>query len=156
MIFEKANKEDVVQLANLRVAYLIEDNGKLTENELMIMKRDLPDYFMRNLNKSIFGYVAKDTEEIIACALLLVVEKPMSPAFITGKTGTVLNVFTKPEYRHNGYARKLMEMLLNDAVKMGLSVVELKATDDGYQLYKSLGFEDAISKYHFMKWNNFD
>ena len=29
---------------------------------------------------------------IIACALLLVIEKPLSPAFITGKTGTVLEV----------------------------------------------------------------
>ena len=78
----------------------------------------------------------------------------MSPAFITGKTGTVLNVYTKLECRHNGHARKLMNMLMDDVSVMGLSVVELKATDSGYQLYKSLGFSDTVSKYHPMTWNS--
>lgn len=152
MFFVKATKEDIEQLTNMRLTYLTEDNGKLNENELRIIKKDLPDYFIRNLNQGIFGYVAKEGEDIVSCALLLVVEKPVSPAFLTGKTGTVLNVYTKPDYRNRGYARKLMDMLLADAAEMGLSVVELKATDSGYKLYKSVGFEDAESKYHAMKW----
>lgn len=85
---------------------------------------------------------------------MLVVEKPMSPAFITGKTGTVLNVYTRPHYRRNGYAKHLMKMLLSDVADTNLSVVELKATEDGYNLYKSLGFEDMVTKYHLMKWHN--
>lgn len=152
MIYTKATMEDIAQLTELRLAYLAEDNGGLEENDFEAIKRDLPDYFMRNLNKSIFGYVAKSGEEIIACALLLAIEKPISPAFITGKTGIVLNVFTKPEYRHKGHARKVMGMLMEGAAEMGLSVVELKATEAGYPLYKSLGFRDATQKYHQMNW----
>lgn len=152
MIYNTAIKEDIEQLTELRIAYLTEDNGKLKANDLEIIKRDLPDYFSRNLNKTIFGYVARHESEIIACALLLVIEKPMSPAFITGKTGTVLNVYTKLEHRHNGHAKKLMNMLMDDVSAMGLSVVELKATENGYQLYKSLGFDDTVSKYHQMTW----
>lgn len=154
MLYSKATEEDIGQLTELRIAYLTEDNGKLKAKDLEILKRDLPDYFRRNLNKTIFGYVARHEREIIACALLLVIEKPMSPAFITGKTGTVLNVYTKLEYRHNGHARKLMNMLLDDACVMGLNVIELKATENGYQLYKSLGFEDMVSKYHQMNWHS--
>ena len=154
MFYSKATEEDIGQLTELRIAYLTEDNGKLKAKDLEILKRDLPDYFRRNLNKTIFGYVARHEREIIACALLLVIEKPMSPAFITGKTGTVLNVYTKLEYRHNGHARKLMNMLLDDACVMGLNVIELKATENGYQLYKSLGFEDMVSKYHQMNWHS--
>lgn len=153
MFYSKATEEDIGQLTELRIAYLTEDNGKLKAEDLEIIKRDLPDYFRRNLNKTIFGYVARHEREIIACALLLVIEKPMSPAFITGKTGTVLNVYTKLEYRHNGHARKLMNMLLDDVSVMGLNVVELKATENGYQLYKSLGFDDMVSKYHQMNWH---
>jgi len=44
-------------------------------------------------------------------------------------------------------------MLLQDAVKMNLSSVELKATEAGYNLYKSVGFTDDVSKYHCMKWH---
>lgn len=154
MFYNKAATEDIEQLTELRIAYLIEDNGKLEGDDLEIIKRNLPAYFLRNLNKNIFGYVVRDGKDIIACALLLVIEKPLSPAFITGKTGTVLNVYTKVEYRHHGYARKVMNMLMDDAVAMGLSVVELKATESGYPLYKSLGFQDTVSKYHLMNWSN--
>ena len=96
-------------------------------------------------------YVARDDEDIIACAFLLIVEKPMSPSFITGKTGTVLNVYTKPEYRNKGYAKKLMTMMLEEATAQDVSVIELKSTEDGYSLYKSVGFEDVVVKYHNMK-----
>ena len=47
-----------------------------------------------------------------------------------------------------------MEALLADACELGLSVVELQATDDGYPLYLSVGFLDDESKYHRMKWFN--
>lgn len=152
MVFGKATNQDVELLAKLRVAYLMEDYGDLDEKELTVIERDLPDYFNKNLNKNIFAYIGRNEREIVACALLLVVEKPMSPAFINGKTGTVLNVYTKPEYRRNGYAKKLMNMLLEDAANMELCSVELKATEDGYSLYKSIGFEDSVSKYHQMEW----
>ena len=152
MVYNKASMEDLKQLTELRIAYLTEDSGELNGSDLETIKQNLPNYFKRNLNKNIFGYVARNEGEIIACALLLGIEKPMSPSFITGKTGTVLNVYTKPEHRRNGYARHLMNMLMDDASNMGLSVVELKATEDGYQLYKSLGFIDTTSKYHQMNW----
>ena len=76
----------------------------------------------------------------------------MSPAFITGKTGTVLNVYTMPTHRRKGLASKLMTMMLEDAAAHQLSVVELKATDDGYSLYQKLGFVDAVSHYRQMKY----
>ena len=44
-----------------------------------------------------------------------------------------------------------MEMMLEDAAKEHLSVVELKATDEGYPLYKAVGFEEVVSKYHVMR-----
>ncbi len=153
MLFEHADMSDIAHLTDMRVAYLEEDNGGLSESDSMRIRDILPDYFKRNLNKSIFGYVARDGERIAACALLLVVEKPCSPAFPTGKTGTVLNVYTRPEYRRKGYARELMKMLLAEAAKENITPVELKATDAGYPLYQSLGFQDTVSKYHPMKWD---
>ena len=115
------------------------------------MQTNLPFYYEKHLNKDFMVYVAREENDIVSCAFLLIVEKPMSPSFITGKTGTVLNVYTKPEYRHNGYAKRLMTMMLEDATKLGISVIDLKATEDGYPLYKSVGFEDVIAKYHNMK-----
>lgn len=149
MIFEKATIKDINELTDLRLAYLQEDLGVITDKELI--QESLPGYYEKHLNKDLMVYVARDDEDIVACAFLLIVEKPMSPSFITGKTGTVLNVYTKPEYRNKGYAKKLMTMMLEDATAQDVSIIELKATEDGYSLYKSVGFEDVVAKYHNMK-----
>lgn len=152
MRFERADQNDGRQLTDLRIAYLKEDLGEIKEETLLSIEASLPGYFIRHLNDDLIVYVARNEREIVACAMLLIVEKPMSPSFITGKTGTVLNVYTKPDYRQRGCAKALMKMLLKDAADKNLSFVELKATEDGYPLYKSLGFEDTVSKYHLMKW----
>ena len=149
MIFEKATIKDINGLTELRLAYLQEDLGVITNKELI--QESLPGYYEKHLNKDLMVYVARDEEDIVSCAFLLIVEKPMSPSFITGKTGTVLNVYTKPEYRNKGYAKKLMTMMLEDATAQDVSIIELKATEDGYSLYKSVGFEDVVAKYHNMK-----
>ena len=149
MIFEKATIKDINGLTDLRLAYLQEDLGVITDKELI--QESLPGYYEKHLNKDLMVYVARDEEDIVSCAFLLIVEKPMSPSFITGKTGTVLNVYTKPEYRNKGYAKKLMTMMLEDATAQDVSIIELKATEDGYSLYKSVGFEDVVAKYHNMK-----
>lgn len=78
----------------------------------------------------------------------------MSPAFINGRTGSVLDVYTRPLSRRKGYARLVMDALLADAKAMDICVIELKATEDGHALYLSAGFRDDHSKYQLMKWKN--
>lgn len=151
MIYEKATTKDISELTDLRIAYLQEDLGVITENDLQKLQTSLPGYYEKHLNKDLLVYVAREEDAIVSCAFLLIVEKPMSPAFITGKTGVVLNVYTKPEHRRKGHARKLITMMLEDAKACAVSVIELKATEDGYPLYKSIGFEDAGTQYHNMK-----
>ena len=45
----------------------------------------------------------------------------------------------------------LSPLMLEDATAQDVSVIELKSTEDGYSLYKSVGFEDVVVKYHNMK-----
>ena len=154
MNVEKAGMEDIEVLVKMRLDFLIEDNGSLNERDLITIQRELPDYFRTHMGKDLYVYIIRDGQSIVSCAFLLVVEKPMSPAFINGRTGIVLNVYTLPTYRRRGCARMIMEMLLDGAKELGLSVVELKSTEDGYSLYRSIGFDDDCNKYHMMKWEN--
>ena len=152
ILVEKAGIDDIDALVKMRLDYLREDNGNLNDSDIIEIKRKLPDYYKAHINRDLFIYVVREEQTIVACAFLLVIEKPMSPAFINGRTGTVLNVYTCPANRHKGYAKMIMETLLTEAKELQLSVVELKSTDDGYHLYKSVGFIDDGSKYHLMKW----
>jgi len=131
----RATKADIPELVGLRLAYLTEDSGPLDGDVAASIAHDLPGYYQEHLGRDLFVYVVREGGAIASCAFLLVVHKPMSPSFPTGRTGTVLNVYTRPASRRRGMARLLMEALLGDAREMGLSVVELKATEDGYPLY---------------------
>ena len=154
MTVEKAGTEDVEALVKMRLNYLIEENGSLDAQDLATIRKELPGYFQVHLDKDLFVYVIRDGQTIVSCAFLLIVEKPMSPAFINGRTGIVLNVYTCPAYRRRGCARRIMEALLSEAKRMEISVIELKATADGYPLYRSVGFQEDISRYRIMKWKN--
>lgn len=154
MKVEKASSDDINELRDLRLAYLCEDSGPLDENDADMIRNTLPDYFRSHLNRDLFVNVIRSDGKIISCAFLLVIEKPMSPAFINGRTATVLNVYTCPDFRHRGCARKIMQKLLADAEEMEISVIGLKATADGYPLYRSLGFADEQGKYQQMEWKN--
>lgn len=114
------------------------------------IRNQLPEYYRNHLNKDLFVYIVK-SERIISCSFLLISEKPANPSFINGRTGTVMNVYTKPDFRRKGIAGNIMKFLIADAKKMELDFIELKSTDDGYNLYKSVGFEEVFSKYRNMK-----
>jgi len=152
MNFEKADQSYKEQLTQLRMLYLTEDHGYLTDEERSHISASLPGYYEAHLNRDLFVYICRDNDVIVSCVFLLVTEKPANPDFINGKTGTVLNVYTEPEHRHHGYAKRLIEMMLEDAKAMALDYVELMATEDGYGLYKAVGFKDTVSKYHSMKF----
>ena len=154
MEVQKAQISDIDALVDLRIRYLTEDHGGLGTQDAETIAEKLPEYFRAHLGRDLFCYIVRDGEDIVSCAFLLTVEKPMSPAFINGKTGTVLNVYTRPAHRHKGYAGLIMKELISDARKMALCTIELKATDAGYSLYRAAGFANDVSKYHLMKWKN--
>ena len=84
-------------------------------------------------------------------AFLVVNEMPPNASFPNGRTGTVLNVYVAPAYRRQGIAKALMELLIADAKALELDFIELKASADGYPLYKKLGFKDSVSSFRPMK-----
>ena len=152
MIFEKANANDISTLTDLRIEYLLEDYGEIPQDKLSLIVANLPPYFDSHLNKDLFAFVCRDDDIIAGCCFLYISEKPSNPSFINGKTGTVMNVYTRPQFRRKGIAGRLMKMLLAESEKLRLDFVELKSTDAGYKLYRSIGFEDVVSKYHNMKY----
>lgn len=146
MIFKKAGAEEISALVNLRIAYIKEDHGGVTEDMEKKLRSVLPAYFTEHLNRDLFVYTAKDGA-IVSCAFLVIAELPANPSFITGRIGTVYNVYTAPDHRRKGLARRVMRELLSDAEQFGLDFVELKATKDGYHLYETLGFQETASEY---------
>lgn len=60
MKVEHAEITDIALLTELRLAYLKEDYGELSGDDIEKIRRDLPGYFEKNLNRNIFWYLIRD------------------------------------------------------------------------------------------------
>ena len=148
----QATMDDLGQLIELRLAYLTDDFGQLDQDQVLQLREELPSYFQRHLGNDLLAFAARaDDGTIVSCAWLLLVEKPPSPRFPNGRTGVLFNVYTTPKHRRQGLARRTMGALIEEAYLRKLDVLELHATDDGYPLYRSLGFADDSTTHKAMR-----
>lgn len=151
--FDIANKSDIPELIRLRIAYMIDDFGSVSDHERQCMEEQLPDYFERKLGTELVAFVARAEGRLVAAAYLLIVEKPASPILPNGFDGEVLSVYTEDEYRGKGICTQLVKNLVEYGKEKQLCRIDLFATEDGYPIYKKIGFEDKVQKYTDMRLN---
>jgi ribosomal protein S18 acetylase RimI-like enzyme len=80
-----------------------------------------------------------------ACAVGVIDARLGSPSNPTGLHGYVFNVATDDGYRRRGFSRACLTELLGWFRHHGVLSVQLHASDDGYELYRRLGFQDVES-----------
>ena len=151
IVYDVAHLSDIPELVRLRILYMLDDFGSITDEEREGMKKQLPEYFERELGKKLIAFVARAEGRLVAAAYLLIIEKPANPFFLNGLDSEVLSVYTEEGYRGRGICSKLMKNLIDYAAEHNISRIDLMATDDGYPIYKKLGFEDKVQKYKSMR-----
>ncbi|MBF0762207.1 GNAT family N-acetyltransferase [Dysgonomonas mossii] len=138
----KATLDDISDLIRLRIDFLTMDQGRLSDQNEKEIRAQLKVYLAKHIPLEDFiAVIAKHpTGKIASAAFLIIQERPANPSFITGLTGTLLNVVTYPEFRRKGIASQVIREIINEARQKGVSSIDLYATDDGKELYKKLGF----------------
>ena len=149
--FDTANNKDISELTRLRIAYIMDDYGSISEDDQHAMEVQLPNYFEKKLGKDLIAFVARADGRLVATAYLLLIEKPANPSMQNGLVGEVLSVFTEKEYRGQGISTRLMNDIVSYAKEKRLCYIDLKATEEGYSLYKKIGFEERNQKYKDMR-----
>lgn len=152
IIFDEAGEADIDELVRLRIEYMIDDFGSVSDYERECMEKQLPDYFNRKLGDELIAFVARDGNKIVSVAYLHIIEMPANSILLNGIYGEVLSVYTEPEYRGKGLCTQLMKNLLEYGKKRGLGRVDLSATKKGYPIYKKVGFEDKEQRYTEMRY----
>ena len=152
ILFGEASKDDIEQLIRLRIAYMIDDFGGISDHEKECMEKQLPDYFNRKLGDELIAFVAKDGEWIVSVAYLHIIEMPANSILLNGLYGEVLSVYTEPEYRGKGLCTQLVRNLVEYGKKRGLGRVDLSATKEGYPIYAKVGFVDKEQRYTDMRY----
>ena len=147
MRFTRARENDMGVLIALRLAFLAEE-GAVGGEALSALTESLFGFMERSFDKTLFAYIAWEGEEAIATVFLLINEKPGNLHYPDGRRASIINVFTRAEFRRRGAAEALMLMAIAEAKDMGIPFIELKATETGEPLYRKLGFREDDSFTH--------
>ena len=79
VIFDMANRDDIPELVRLRIAYMIDDYGAISEKERQGMEEQLPNYFERKLGNELIAFVARAEGQLVAAAYLLIMKNRLIP-----------------------------------------------------------------------------
>ena len=130
-----------------------EDMDLLMQSRLEMLKivNDLPEDYgftdeLINESRKYFQegdhttVLALDEGRVIGCASICYMYIMPTFSHPTGKRAHLMNVYTSKEYRRQGIAKKMAEMLIEDAWSRGATEISLDATEMGRPLYEHLGF----------------
>ncbi len=144
MHIRKADVKDIAQLIQLRLDFIEIEFGRQSLEGHTVLTERLSEYFKKSLSDgTLIAALAESGGKIVSTAFLAINDIPPAPPFANGKTGTILNVLTHPEYRRKGIATALLENLIEEAKYKGISSLRLSATEKGEKLYESLGFRKS-------------
>lgn len=136
----RATLNDINDLIRLRIDYL-NTEAPLSDAQVTLISGQLTDYFSKHLpTDGLIAVIASVNNDIAAAAFLAIGERPANLTFTNGKTATLLNVLTYPQYRRRGIATQVIKTIIDEAKQIGVSAIDLYATEKGKVLYEKLGF----------------
>ena len=117
------------------------DMGYRDEAALAAMEATSEPFLAKGLaNGSYRGWFVEDSGRVVAGGGIIIFEYHSSPSDPNPKRPLVVNMYTEPDYRRRGLARRLMEIMIAWCKQEGFGSVLLHASDEGRPLYEALGF----------------
>ena len=151
IVYGQATKQDIDELIRLRLAFIEDDHGPVSPHDKVCIEQQLLSFLNRKLGTELIVFVARDARKIVSVAYLNLFEMPANCRLLNGLFGEVFSVYTLPQYRGKGLCTTLMQQLVEEAKSRGLSCIDLRATKDGYPIYKKLGFAETAHSYTDMR-----
>ena len=124
------------RLEMLRVVNDLPDEYKFSDE----MIKESRDYFQSGDHLTV---LAIDEDMVVGCASMSFIRVMPTFSHPSGMRAHLMNVYTRQEYRRQGIARRMVEMLIRETWKKGATEISLDATESGRPLYESLGFTDS-------------
>jgi len=151
IIYRQLNENDKELFIKLRITFLT-DRFDLNQNEKIEIVNNLNIYFDEHIKKNDFiGLIGEYNGNIVSTAFLIIYDKPSNLNNLYGKVGTIINVYTYPEYRKRGIAKKLVKEIIKKGKNNGIKYFDLLASEEGFNIYKNIGFKESKDKFMYYK-----
>ena len=136
--------EDLRHILHYRRA-MFEEMGFRDEAQLACVDVLSTEYFVEAFEKDTYkGWLAEDgTGQVIGGGGIVIADWPGYPGEHRAKRAWILNMYTEPEARRTGVAKRLLEVMLDWCGMNGFNSVSLHASAAGRPLYEAMGFKQT-------------
>lgn len=139
--YRVATKDDIELLMQSRLEMLKVVNDLTPDYRFSSDFIDNSRIYFENANQTTVLAFAGDT--VIGCATICYIS--IMPTFDhpTENRAHLMNVYTNSQYRRQGIACHMVNMLVEEAKAKGVTEISLDSTQSGKALYQKCGFVDS-------------
>ena len=149
--YRKTEKADIKELVRIRGIFLEEYDGENYLKNRNSIDKEVEKYLEKFMGTEIFtGFVAEKDNKIVGTSAVAFYDILPAAHYLNGKVAYISNVFVFPEYRKQGIAKKLFELVVNEALDRNCSKVTLHASKDGEPVYKKFGFVKTTNEMEYI------
>lgn len=136
-------KDQVELLTRYRMAYLTELQGERPAEYQQKLSEELNRFFKEAMDEDrFFAFMAELDGEIVSFGGMVIKKIPGDFNQSMYLEGDILNMYTIPAARRKGISALILEHLIEEAKRRGISKISLHTTKDGEKLYRKFGFEE--------------
>ncbi len=143
LTLQKIGIEQIELLTKYRLEYLTEMQGKLDPEYKAELEKGLNDYFREAMEDDrFFAFMALQGEKVVSFGAMVIKKIPGDANKPLYLEGDILNMYTLPEERRKGYSAVILQELIGEAKRKGISKISLHTSKDGEKLYRKFGFNE--------------
>lgn len=149
--FRKATIKDIPLLLKCRIALLHSAIDADNTDKWNFVERQVEQYYKNTIPDEIhIAYLAFDGNECIGTGGVCFYQ--VLPTYFkpTGKKAYIINMYTVPEYRKQGIATQILNLLVKECLDREVTYISLEATDMGRPLYEKCGFAPLNSEMQYV------
>ena len=139
--FRKADINDLEELIDIRIEALRAANDLNQQADMSVVKGEIKNYYKKALPEgSHDAFLIYDGEKLIGCGNVSYYSVMPTYCHPSGRKAYFSNMYVRPEYRHQGIARRMLDILVETVREKGDYTITLEATDMGRNMYQRYGF----------------
>ncbi len=139
--YRRATVADCNMLTELRIAFLHDMMNREESQETEALRENIRQYLLRKMPRDEYVcWVAEVNGDMVGTGGMVLWEATPNYRMMNGRKGYIMSIYTRPAYRRQGIAKRIVDELLNEARNLGVDVAHLHAAPAGLNTYLRAGF----------------
>ncbi len=120
---------------------LFEELGEINStSDINSLEKATQKYYLSHIDKDLISWSIRVEDKIIATGSLCLFNRIPYEENLTGVEGYILNIYTIPTFRKQGFAKLLINVIIEYAKENHIKRLWLSSSEHGKPIYSECGF----------------